>query len=292
MPCFCPHRLFLLSGALLSFHADAAPLRTAYYESPPTSYIQDKQITGVCPDLLQAISKLAPQLQFRGQKQMTSLIAVETRLQNGSYDVACGLARTPQRESYSNFQGKLFTIEHKVLVRQDDNINISSLAELASLSVQSPVIVRRGSVFASWLKQHGVTVDDSSDSNEINLRKLALGRGRFYYSADYHLKRQRDQYHYQSQTRLLPTAFYSQPVFLVTAKTLAASQRQQLDNAFEELQRNGTLERIRRKYGIHETPVSHATNAVPAPTAAAVHSVPPPPAPPPRPPAQTAPAHA
>lgn len=242
--------LLALAGMLLSAQGHTQALRTANRESPPIAFSQDKQISGICPDLLQAISKQDPQLQFIGQDQMVSLGAIEQRLQSGFYDVICGLAKTPEREKYTYYLSRLFEIEHRVLVREDDKVNIDSLAELATLSASSPVIVRRGSSFASWLKQNNVQIDDSSDDNEGNLRKLSRGRGRFYYSAGSLLQMQRKQYGYENKTRLLPTVFYSQPVHLATSQGVSPELRQRLDAAVEALRHNGTLARILLQYQI------------------------------------------
>ena len=243
-------RLALLAPLLLGQLLMAAPLHTVARDSPPIFQLRHGRVGGICHDVLQAISQLDPDLQFDGQDKLASLPAVERGLQSGRYDVICGLAKTAQRENDARFLGALFTIRHKLLLRANDNINVSSLAELARLSHRNPVIVRRGSVFADLLQQHDVEIDDSSDDNESNLRKLWLGRGRFFYSAESILQSLRQQYNYQHETRLGNAVLYSQPVYLVSSRILAPARRQQLEQALQTLRNNGTLGTLQRNYDL------------------------------------------
>lgn len=251
MPQYCL-RLILFATLLLSEMLAAAPLRTVARDSPPIFQLRHGRVGGICHDVLHAISRLDPQLQFDGVDKLASLPAVERGLQSGYYDVICGLAKTPQRENDDRFLGALFSIRHKLLQRADDDINVSSLAELAQLSHRHPVIVRRGSVFADLLRQQGVEIDDSSDDNESNLRKLWLGRGRFFYSAESILQSLRKQYNYQRETRLGSTVLYSQPVYMVSSRMLAPARRQQLEQALQTLRSNGTLATLQRVYDLED----------------------------------------
>src|SRR4051794_31271054 len=84
----------LLLGILVPVVARAQPVevRVAGQEALMPKWVHLRNgAAGICPDILMAIERVEPRLRFSGYRQSRSLSGIETGLENGSLDTACGL---------------------------------------------------------------------------------------------------------------------------------------------------------------------------------------------------------
>ncbi|GAB3245857.1 substrate-binding periplasmic protein [Chitinimonas naiadis] len=225
-------------------------LRTAGQESTVPKYqLVNGKATGLCPDILAAITKADPGLRFAGEGTVWSLPQIEHGLENGRFDVFCGLVKLPRRERFATFiETPLYTIRHRVAVRADDTVQVADLDALAQQSQQGAVIATAGISFVEMLRQHGVAVDDGASDNRVNLRKLIGGRGRFFYHNELVLNTLIREQKVASQVRLLPTVFGEEAQQLVVAKQVDPAMLARLSAVVLSLRQSGELDRIYNRY--------------------------------------------
>jgi glutamate/aspartate transport system substrate-binding protein len=112
-----------------------------------------------------------------------SLSGIETGLETGSLDAACGLVSSPRRLAIGQPVGKpIYLVRHYLAVRRNDPVRndpvtIESTDDLVRLG--DLVTTQRASVFTERLREAGVRIDDATDDNRVNLRKILAGHGRF-----------------------------------------------------------------------------------------------------------------
>ena len=139
-------------------------------------------LRGLCPDILSALQKRDPALKFHWAPPALPERRLLSELSVGDLDVACGFARSPERER--QFQVPDVVLYEKTLVavvRDGDPLDLNSLADLKTLSAKDVVLVNTGNQISGRLHQFGVDrVDDGGQNSAANLQKLMLGRGRVF----------------------------------------------------------------------------------------------------------------
>lgn len=230
---------------------NAIELRSSGRDSSPFFILNGGTAAGICPDIYTALERIDPDLQIRGADRKLSLSLNEKSLETGSNDINCGMGKSSRRDAFLRYIELVATTSMVIAVRDDDPIKaINDLNELAKLSKGSPVIVRRATVFADRLKEHGVSTDDSSSDSTDNLRKLIAGRGRFLYNIDYLLAEQVRDPQVAGKIRILPTKFESQEMYVVVSKKLDVTVDAKISAAYASLRKSGELEAIFKKYGL------------------------------------------
>lgn len=245
--------LLVLTGLLAVAGEPMVVLKTAGQETSAPKFVHaNGEVSGLCPDILAAISKVDTSLSFSGQQVPWSLPQIERGLESGRFDVFCGLVRLPRREKLFSFVSTpLYTIRHKVAVRYDDNVQVADLDELARLSAASPrnlVIVTAGISFIDGLKARGIDIDAGSSNNNINLRKLIGGRARFMYHNELVLAALIKDQHAEQQVKLLPAVLGEEAQQLAVSKQLDPAVVTRLANAVKTLRQTGELDRIYNRY--------------------------------------------
>src|ERR1044071_6798570 len=90
----------ILLGALPCASAGSdLVLRVIGQESLPPKWIQQegRPSTGVCPDILAAISRVEPRIRFTGLEDIRSVLVIEQNIRLGTADIDCALVSTPLR---------------------------------------------------------------------------------------------------------------------------------------------------------------------------------------------------
>jgi len=203
-----------------------------------------ERIVGICPDIMAAIERIEPRLHFVGyQRNSRSLSGIETGLDMGSLDAACGLVSSPRRLAIGQPVGKpLFFVRHYLAVRKDDPVTITSTADLARLG--DLVTTQRASVFTQRLREAGVRVDDATDDNRVNLRKILAGHGRFAYVNDLTLRYLIRKESLEDRVRVLPVILGDEPTYFWVGHKADPALAPLLGAALDKLKANGELDRI------------------------------------------------
>ena len=250
-------RRTLLTAALGAY---ASPLRAA---APLTLLTCSQQANvmkfdvahaerpGICVDTLHAMGRADPDLHVNGLDVAMPLLRIENSLRDGTLDFFMGLLRTPEREAIMGFidAPTIYEVHHGVAVRREDPIVLQGFDDIRALGDKGVIVVTRGTAYSSYLAQQGgLYVDDTGTSNEQNLKRVAAGRARFFYSAIATLQHYVDQLGLTQQLRVLPTVFKNDPQHIVYRRDLPQAAVTRLGNALGAVQRSGELAQLRARY--------------------------------------------
>jgi len=231
--------------------AAAAPvLRTAAQDNNTIKYNPNGERKGVCVEVLLALERIDPGLRFSGWDQPMSLPRVETALADNQLDVFCGLIRTPAREAKFNFiDVPVYTVRHRIAVRMEDDIQVRGLDDIRKLGPGTVVIVLKGTAHEETLRRHGgLTLDASAQNLDVNLRKLAHGRGRFLYHTENALLRYIDMEKLGGQVKLLPAVLREDNLLFAVSRSLPAATVTMLRHALQHMADRGELKKIYAHY--------------------------------------------
>jgi len=225
--------------------AAALEVRVASQEVLEPKWLHDgERIVGICPDIMAAIERIEPLLRFVGyQRNSRSLSGIEAGLDTGTLDAACGLVSSPRRLAIGQPVGKpIFFVRHYLAVRKDDPVAITSTADLARLG--DLVTTQRASVFTERLRDAGVRVDDATDDNGVNLRKVLAGHGRFAYVNDLTLRYLIRKERLEDRVRVLPVVLGDEPMYFWVGHRADPALAPLLGAAIDRLKASGELDRI------------------------------------------------
>lgn len=243
---------FAVTAALVFLHAQAwaqpIVLRSAAQEGSAPKFIEwEGSVQGHCPDILRALEKVDPQLNFEMATIPTSIKRLESHLKEGRIDLVCALLDTPLRNEIAwRISTPLFVLRERVVGRVDDRLQIRSVKDLADTG--DLVAAQNGASYTEMLRSQGVKVDDSSGDSAIVLRKLLNGRVRFYYTNEltgaYYIRTGG----LDKQLRLMPGTLQETPSYLWVSRKVDDASVQRLERAVARLQKEGVLEKIYRGY--------------------------------------------
>lgn len=204
--------------------------------------------TGICPDLFAAIERVEPRLRFTGLDAARSLTAMEVGLESGTLDAACALMASPRRHAVARVVGKpVYLVRHRLVARSEDpaatNAHaITSIADLVRLDAL--VTSQRSSVLTERLKAAGVRVDDATDDNGLNLRKMLAGHGRFAYLNELTLRHYLRSEHLEKRVRVLPVVLAEEDAWFWVSRKTDPGVGKLVGAAIDQLKASGELERI------------------------------------------------
>jgi glutamate/aspartate transport system substrate-binding protein len=198
---------------------------------------------GICPDIMAAVERVEPRLHFTGYLRSRSLPGIEAGLESGSLDAACALVATPRRRAIAVQAGKsVYVVRHVLAARAGDQAVVRDMQDLVRLGAL--VTSQRGSSFTENLKRAGVRVDDASDDNRLNLRKMLGGHGRFAYLNELSLQHQIRSEGLGERVRVLPVVLGAEPTYFWVSRKADPALAELLGNAIDKLKADGELDRI------------------------------------------------
>lgn len=219
------------SGALIKYGPDGAPSRP-----------------GLCLEILRAVERVDPGLQFTGLEQHVPLKRIERLLAEGLVDAFFCLLKSPERERQWRYAAvPLYTIRHVVVQRADDARQLDSLPDLAAASQTKRVLVMRGTALARHLVGAGVAVSEVGSEREA-LQMLALGRADAIYGQDINLQRHVGEAQLGDKLKIGRTVFHEESQYLALRADLPAAHEERLTQALRKLEKDGTLRQLNDKY--------------------------------------------
>ncbi len=245
-------RWFWLLTALLALPAQAEDvvLRTAQQSGSLVKYDPDggPNRPGLCMEVLQAVQRMDPGLQFTGMEQQVPLKRVERLLADGLVDAFFCLLKSPEREKQWRYVPiPLYTIRHVIVQRADDARNLDTLPELAESSKRKPVLVTRGTALARRLVQAEVAVAEVGSEREA-LQMLLMNRADVIYGQDINLLRHISDARLGTKMKLGRTVFQEEAQYLALRADLPAAHEERLTQALRRLERDGVLRALGEKY--------------------------------------------
>jgi glutamate/aspartate transport system substrate-binding protein len=236
--------LLALAAGLAAGSAWGMEVRVASQEAIAPKWIQlPERAAGICPDMLAAIERVEPRLHFTGYRRSRSLPGIEAGLESGSLDMACALIGSPHRHAIAVPAGKsVYLTRHMLAARAGDQTVVRDLQDLARLGAL--VSSQRGSVFTDTLKAAGVRVDDATDDNGLNLRKMLGGHGRFAYVNELTLRHYIRTEGLDGKVRVLPVVLGAEPSYFWVSRKADPALAPLLGAAIDRLKADGELDRI------------------------------------------------
>jgi len=235
----------LLATLPLAAGASDLVLRVTGQESLPPKWIQKEgqPSSGVCPDILAAITRVEPRIRFTGLEDIRSALVIEQNLRLGTADVACALVSTPLRRHIAiAITQPLYVSRQRLAAAADDTAQINSLDDLARTNAL--VTTSRGAAYIDQLRARGITVDDSTGSNVTNLRKILAGHGRYFYMNELTLHWLIREQGMQGKVKLIPAILQEDSMFLWVSKKAPPQAAPLLAAAVRKLSDSGELARI------------------------------------------------
>lgn len=243
-------RLFLALATALSLPAEGAraPLQAFGHALPPLSFDQEGKPAGLAVELLQKMAELAA---------MDLSLALQPRLRaEKSFVEAPGsllfpLARLPERENRYRWVGP-------VLPRRVGIYSLSTRTDIRFRSLQQLDGLRLGATAGTATLEQLVAEGlkpgkelEVSPSYDASVRKLLAGRMDLLVIGDLNAYWQLRQLQ-EPPERIKEVAVLDASADYCFGLHLDAepAQAEALQKALEQLRRNGTLERLRRSYGL------------------------------------------
>ncbi|WP_426176750.1 substrate-binding periplasmic protein [Massilia sp. TWR1-2-2] len=214
---------------------------------PPKWLIEGGPPHGLCPEILEAIERLEPQLKFSGFDRGRSLLVIENALQTGRVSAACGLLDSPRRQSVAiRLRVPLYDVKHKLAAAADDLQVVNNFDDLVRLK---PLVnTARGSAYILQLKALGIAVDDSTGDSIVNLRKILHGHGRYTYMNELSLRYFIQAGRLEDKLRILPAVFNQEPVYFWVSRKADPALAPVIERALARLKANGELARIYERW--------------------------------------------
>jgi glutamate/aspartate transport system substrate-binding protein len=231
-------------GLAASAGARGMEVRVAAQDAIAPKWIQlPERAAGICPDVIAAIERVEPRLHFSGYRSRRSLPGIEAGLESGSLDAACALIGSPRRHAIAVPVGKsVYLTRHMLAARAGDQAVVRDLRDLVRMG--SLVTSQRGSVFTDELRAAGVRVDDATDDNRLNLRKMLGGHGRFAYVNELTLRHYLRSEGLDARVRVLPVVLGAEPAYFWVSRKADPALAPMLGAAIDKLKADGELERI------------------------------------------------
>ncbi len=231
-------------GMAASAGARGTEVRVAAQDSVAPKWIQlPERAAGICPDIMAAVERVEPRLQFNGYRRSRSLPGIEAGLESGALDAACALVVSARRHAIAVPAGKsVYVTRHQLAARAGDQAVVRDVRDLVRMGAL--VTSQRGSVFTDELKAAGVRVDDATDDNRLNLRKMLGGHGRFAYLNELSLQHYLRSEGLDARVRVLPVALGAAPAYFWVSRKADPALAPMLGAAIDKLKADGELERI------------------------------------------------
>lgn len=233
----------------------ALEIRTASQESHPKYILEEingkKVMTGICIDIMNAITERYPEVKFTGTDFFTPFRRIEILLELGQYDVFFGMIKNEARKEKYIFlkETPLYPTRNMIAVRADDDIDVSSFDEIRKLGEDGLLLVASGTAHYRYLsKQGGLVIDQGGKTVEDNMLKLLANRGRFVYSSDKNFMIELQRPEFKGKIRILPTVFNEEYQYAAFSKKADKEKIEIVDKALRELEKEGELTRIFEKY--------------------------------------------
>ena len=240
---------------LLAANADAAfQIRVAVQEDSAPKYLADAPslggaVSGICPDLLRAIEKKLPGVHFVFEPRAQPLRRIENRMEIGELDANCLADNATRRSKFQVAPMPLFAFDYHLIARADDPVQITGWDDVRRLGANGKILILSGTGMTERLREvGGLTFEESGKSATTNLRKLIMGRGRFFYYRTLDWNSQLRAAMVTGQVRILPMRMETVQFHLMFGPHLKSELLPQVERALQELDADGTLARIRKQW--------------------------------------------
>lgn len=208
------------------------------------------RVVGLCVDLYRAIERVDPSLQFVGDQTWLPLLRAHSELAAHQHDALCAVLRTDERaRQYVFLEPPLFQLRYQLIARASDPAIIHNWDDVRKLGSNGVLLTNRGYITPIMLEQiGGLQIDASASSPASNLQKLVAGRGRFFLHRAPGVQGFIDRAGVAHKVKILPAVMAVTNVYMAMGTHVDPAVRLRVQRAIEQLDRNGELERMLKKW--------------------------------------------
>jgi polar amino acid transport system substrate-binding protein len=230
-------------------------IRVRVTQFAPNYFLQDGQWTGLDVQLAEAVIREAGYVPEYHELPWSRALAY---MQSGQVDMMMNLSRTPDREEFMHFIGPE-RISKRVLVVRRENLNlpISSLDDLAKTAERTriPYGIQQDAKYSDAFDARYQKDPEFAKHFEpvpqgaLLPKKTSAGRNLgFFEDENYVIWQSRTNPEFQ-ELAVHPFVLSSDPVYFGISKQVNVAMMKKLDAAFQKLEKNGALARIRAHWG-------------------------------------------
>lgn len=251
-----PFCLLPLLHPTLAWPATSLEIRTSGQEANLLKFDpKNEAMPGFSVELMRALTRIDPALQFTGAETLRTVRRVEEDLAKGTLELFFGLVSNEARRARFVLveEPPLYVQFTQLAVNADDPISIQALADIRALGSEGIIGVPQGSAFVEYLKAvGGLSVDDGTPSMDGTLAKLQKRRIRFVFFGGAVLQRTLRDRGLEREIRLLPVRFNREPVCLAAHRQIDPIKLARVRRALEAMKASGDLAALQARYGVAE----------------------------------------
>lgn len=227
---------------LLSSFMGQAEIRLITEDSPPANYLDKGQITGPAVDIVKAIQNKVGHV---GKLEVLPWTRGYQMAQNEKEIGLFSTTRTEEREKLFKWVGPLVTNKWSFFAKKDKGIKISNLDEAKKIK---RIGTYTDDAKEQFLKNKGFTNLDSSPNDQANAKKLEADRIDLWFSGDEDLPiickskgidpNQFEKVYTANEVKM----------YIAFSKDIPDTTIQKWQKAYDELEQDGTIAAIFKKY--------------------------------------------
>jgi len=247
----CIVLLTLLSSADNAWCETPLTVRTIAQSGSTGKFnLSNTQRPGMMVEIIRAIEHNDPTIHFTGLENQGPLPRVEIELERGAIDVFFGMGKTDSRnERFVFVSPPLYQTGYQLAARVDDPVVIAALNDVKALGPDGVVLVNSDEVHADYLHMDaGLTLDASAGNAILNLNKLKLKRGRFYFASTLSLAEEIRALNLAEEIKILPPKFLVSNVYAVFSKDAPNAAVERIVMNLVKMEKTGELSKIRNRY--------------------------------------------
>lgn len=233
----------------------AEKIRVRVTQFAPNYFMQNGQWTGLDVQLAEAVTQEAGCIPAFVELPWSRALAY---MQSGELDMMMNLSRTQDREAYMDFIGPE-RISKRVLVVRRENINlpITSLDDLARVAqrLKSSFGIQKDAKYSEDFDARLAADPDFARHFEavpqgaLLPKKTAIRRNLGFFEDENYAVWQLHNNPEFKDLAIHPFVLATDPVYFGVSKHVEPAVLKKLEAAFQRLERNGTLAKIRARWG-------------------------------------------
>lgn len=223
----------------------AETLEFVFSDFPPFEYIENGSATGINIEILEeACSRLHVTPVFRQLPWKRALAQVK----HGNADAIFSLFKNDDRlKDYNYPDENINRVKMVLITHKENNIEIKSLEDLRGKTVG----VYRGSSYGKTFDDDNLIIKDAVSSNDILLRKQALGRTQVIILDELVAKFWCKQLNMENKFKILPYIVTTNPTYVafskVKEKKTKKSWSQKFSKILREMKCDGFIDGLYKK---------------------------------------------
>lgn len=239
--------VFFLSFMSLTAFAKASEISFIANSLYPTAYVENGKVTGLAIELAEAVFKKAD-VKWSSPTIYPYKRAYETA-RNGERVILASLARIPSRENTFSWVGKIVDA-HQVFVTKSGSVDHT----FETAKKLRRVGVLRGSSLEKELVKRGFKNIESVSDEETSFRMVESGRIDAWFTSNVLLAGVLLSEGFEKRDLLNVGNYVNAPVgvYVTASPGFPADELAKLQAAYNELEVEGELDKIRNRYGFED----------------------------------------